>query len=281
MRGHNLPRFISTNFVSGILVSTLGISVIICGWTADGTAQSTAQNATTEKQLVTAASKSTNSAPSPEKEGRRLGKYNGIVPLSDLENYFQGEEDLRGGMTCTFRIDPDLAPFTFRFEGREDNSLGDLDVIESDTGDVVQTIENTIDPSGIPMGTAAQSVLTTVDANFDSYRDLQVLSNCGATGNCAYDFYLCNPKKEEFIRNDFLSNLATPTFDGAKKQLTSSSNGSASDWENDTYQYEDGDYTLIRREVSEWDRKTNSVTVSTYELENGKMALVDSSSGPQ
>jgi hypothetical protein len=85
-----------------------------------------------------------------------------------------------------------------------------------------------------------------------------------------------------FVHNEFLSNnLCSPEFDAKKRRITTHSNGSVSDWENDTYQYDDGTYKPIRREISTWDRKTEKVTVNTYELRNDKMELVDSKTDPQ
>jgi hypothetical protein len=214
-------------------------------------------------------------------EGCKLASYSGTIPLSRLENYFAGEDDLRAGMTCTFRINSKLPLFTFHFPGRPDNTLGDLDIIAGTSSEVVQTIDNTTDPNAIAPA-KAKGVLAVVDANFDGYQDLQLMSQCGGTGNCSYDFYLYDPKANQFVHNDFLSSLTTPSFDQAKKQVTTSSNGSVSDWENETYRYEnDGRYTLIRREVSTWDRNSGTVTVASYELRNGKMELVDSTTKPQ
>lgn len=219
------------------------------------------------------------SSSSSRSEGCKPRAYTGTTPLSDLPNYFTGEEDLRGGMTCTFRINSKLPLFIFHFAGQEDNTFGNLDITTGN--EVIQTIENTSDP-GLIEPARVQSVLTTVDANFDGYQDLQLMSQCGATGNCSYDFYLYDPKANRFVHNDFLSNLGTPSFDQAKKQVTTSSNGSASDWQNETYQYENGgDYTLIHRAISTWDRNHNTVTVSTYELRDGKMELVDSKTTPE
>jgi hypothetical protein len=214
-------------------------------------------------------------------EGCKLGTYTGTVPLSQLQYYSSGDEDLRGGMICTFRVNSNLPLFTFHFPGQVDNTFGDLDITMGTSSEVIQTIENTTDPNAIAPA-KAQSVLTMVDTNFDGYQDLQILSQCGATGNCSYNFYLYDPKKEEFVRNDFLSDLGTPSFDAKKKQVTASSNGSVSDWQNETYQHENGgQYTLIHREVSTWDRDHKTVTVSTYELRNGRMQLVDSKTAPE
>jgi len=206
-------------------------------------------------------------------EGCKLLPYAGKVPLDQVPNYFDGEEDFRGGMTCTFSIHPKLPAFTFYFIGRENNSFGDIEVREENNSNVIQTIQNETDP-GLVTPQPVEDVLATVDANFDSYNDLQILSNCGGTGNCSYDFYLYDPAANKFIHNDFLSNLSSPGFHDENKQVTTHSHGSASDWENDTYQYEEGRYTLIRQEISSWDRDKDVVTLSTYELRNGKMELV-------
>jgi hypothetical protein len=214
-------------------------------------------------------------------EGCKLGTYTGTTPLRDVQDHFPGEEDLRGGMTCVLRVNSHLSLFAFHFAGQADNSLGDIDITEGDSVDVIQTIDYMIDPSAMVPRTAAQSVLSPIDADFDGYQDLQLLSSCGATGNCSYDFYLYDPKKRKFVHNDFLSGLVSPSFDQAKKQVTTSSNSSVSDWQSETYQYVDGRYTLIHREVSTWNREKHMVTVNTYELRNGKMELVDSTTKPE
>jgi hypothetical protein len=221
------------------------------------------------------------SSSSQPSEGCKLGTYTGTIPLSQLQNYFAGVEDLRGGMTCTFRINSKLPPFVFHFSGQPDNTFGDLDIAAGSGTEAIQTIEDTTDP-GLITPAPIQTVLTAVDANFDGYQDLQLMSQSGGTGNCSYDFYLYDPKTNQFVHNDFLSSLTTPSFDQAKKQVTTSSNSSVADWQNETYQYEDdGRYTLIHREVSTWDRNSGTVTVSSYELRNGKMQLVDSTTKPQ
>ena len=95
------------------------------------------------------------------------------------------------------------------------------------------------------------------------------------------DYYAYEPTSRKFVHDDFLSNLSTPSFDKTKKQLMTSSNGSVSDWEKDVYQFENGKYTLIHREVSTWDRDQHKVNVSTYELRDGQMTVVDSTSEPE
>lgn len=213
----------------------------------------------------------------PAKQGCTLLPYTGTTPLNKLPYYFEGQPDLRGGVMCHFRISPDLPIFNFHFAGTPDNSLGDLEITEEPSTAVLQTIEAGDWGEVSSSSELEKNLLTPVDANFDGYNDLQILSNCGATGNCSYDFFLYDRVTNQFVRNEFLSsNLCTPDFDARKKQITTHSNGSAADWQSDTYQYEDGHYTLIRREISTWDRTAEKVTVNTYELRDGKMQLVHS-----
>ena len=212
-------------------------------------------------------------------EGCKLGAYTGPTPLSSLPYYVAGQQDIRGGMTCTFRIDAKLPPFTFHFPGRADNAFGNLEITSATGGGVIQTIENATDPNAIAPA-KAESMLSVVDANFDGYQDLQVLSTCGAK-TCSYNFYLYDPKTNQFVLEKFLSGFSSPSFDPAKKQVSQSWLLSAGDSAGETYQYEDGGrYTLIRREVSTWDREKNTVTMETYELRSGKMELVDSKTTP-
>jgi hypothetical protein len=212
-------------------------------------------------------------------EGCKLHPYTGKTPLNQMPNHVTGAEDLRGGMTCRFRIHPKGPVLVFHFAGKDDNSFGNLE-IQQESGIVIQTIENETDPGAVTPATA-QTVLQAVDANFDGYKDLQLLSNCGATGNYSYDFYLFDPASGRFVHNDFLTNLTSPSFDAATGQVTSSSNSSASDWETETYQHKDGQYTLIRKQTSEWDRDRHVVNLKTYERRNGRLELIDSSSTPE
>jgi hypothetical protein len=239
-----------------------------------------ASRSTTSPQPGYASSAAEEPSSARKDEGCKLEIYTGTIPLRDVPNYIPDAKDLRGGMTCRFRVSSAFPLFTFHFAGKPDNTLGDIDITEEPSTTIVQTIENTTDAADLlPM--TPDTVLTAVDANFDGYKDLQLLNNCGGTGNCAYEFYLYNPATNRFVRNEFLSNLSTPEFHADKKQVTTHSHGSASDWESDTYRYEDGHYSLIRQEISVWDRDSDTVTESTYELRNGKMELVEATADHQ
>jgi len=211
--------------------------------------------------------------PSTQKINCSLLPYTGTIPLSQTQYYFLGEEDLRGGMTCNFTINQKLPIFTFHFIGQEDNSLGNIEITEGDSKKVIQTITSTTSYGSTL--SEAEKTLALVDTNFDGYQDLQILNNCGATGNCSYDFYIYNPIKNLFVRNSFLSGLGTPSFDETKKQITTSWNMSAYDWDSATYQWENSKYVRVKEIVSTGNG-TGGFTKKTYMLKNGKMELTSS-----
>jgi len=220
------------------------------------------------------------STPPPPSEGCKLAPYTGTIPLNKLQYYVAGQDDIRGGLTCTFHIHPKLPPFTFHLAGREDNTFGTLDITSGTSAEVIQTIENSTDPNAIAPA-KAESVLTTVDANFDGYQDLQLLSTCGAK-TCTYNFYLYDPKANRFVLEKLLSGFSNPTFDPAKKQVSQGWLMSAYESSGETYQYEnDGRYTLIQKQATTWDRDAHTITQSTYELRDGQMELVESKTTPE
>jgi hypothetical protein len=189
-----------------------------------------------------------------------------------------GGQDIRGGMICKFRINPKLPVFTFRFVAKDNNPWGEIEIGEGDSGGIIQTIPNRSDAyteSIFPF-----RVLTPQDANFDGYKDLPLLIQCGAVGNCTYDFYLYDRAKGRFVYNSFLSHLVGPEIDSGNQQVHTSYHLSSGDWWESTYEYREGHYVEIQRVVSSWDRKNNTTTEKVYELSHGKMQLIKSTTSP-
>ncbi len=226
---------------------------------------------------IPVAAEPTSSVPS---EGCKLGAYTGTIPLNQLQYYVAGQEDIRGGLTCTFHIHRTLPLFAFHLAGRDDNTFGNLVITSGTNGEVLQTIENSTDPDALAPA-KAETALTVVDANFDGYQDLQLLSFCSAK-TCSYNFYLYDPKANRFVLDKFLSGLSSPAFDPAKKQVSQGWLLSAYEGGSETYQYgNDGQYTLIGKQATTWDRDAHTVTQSTYELRNGQMELVEFKTTPE
>ena len=179
-----------------------------------------------------------------------------------------GEHDLDGGMDCPFRVNDATPIFTLHFVGQPNNTLGDIEVLRG--GKIIQTItghEVDLDALG-PAG--LDSEVKAIDANFDGYQDLELLNDCGATGNCSSVFYLYDPAEGKFDFDKFLSGLTSPEFDVTKKQINATWNSSAIDWGSSTYEFRNGEYVEIERFVSDDSGE------KTYQLKDGKMVLVKS-----
>ena len=194
----------------------------------------------------------------------RLLPSTGSVPLKQVDP--DAGEDLRAGMNCRFVVSRKLPVFTIHFVGRPDNTLGDIQVLQGDR--LVQTITGHDVELGALYPARLNAELQSVDANFDGYQDLQLLNDCGATGNCDYDFYLYDPAHGRFVYNKFLSGLGTCDFNAAKKQVWTGWNTSVVDSTSSIYQFRNGRYTEIRREDSD----ENGTKI--FERRNGKMVLI-------
>jgi hypothetical protein len=221
-----------------------------------------------------------NTSTSLNKLGCSLLPYTGVAPLSQATFYNIGSEDWRGGMVCKFTINPALPIFIFHFIGQPDNTFGNIEITEGNSTKIIQTIKNTTNPDAV--SSLSKDILVPVDANFDGYLDAPILTDCGATGNCNYNFYLYNPATNQFVLNSFLTDLGTFKLDNIKKQITASFNSSYADWGADTYQYQNKEYILVQKVVSSssLDLNQNVITVKTYELKNGKMELTSSITTP-
>jgi len=189
--------------------------------------------------------------------------YTGAAPLKQVDP--DASEDLRGGMSCRFMVNARLPALTLHFIGRDDNSLGDIQVLQGNK--LIQTITGHDLDLGALYPATLKAEVQLVDANFDGYQDLQLLNDCGATGNCDYDFYLYDPARRRFVYSKFLSGLGSPEFDASKKQVTTGWNTSADDSTSSIYQFRSGHYIEIEREESD----ANGTKI--FERRNGRMHL--------
>lgn len=211
----------------------------------------------------------------PSLEGCALIPSTSTIPLGQLPGYVNGDEDVRGGMICRFSVRLGLPAFTFHFAGEPDNTLGQITVSQDDSSGTIQIIDNSTAGLNIDY-LSAQDLLILVDANFDGYKDLQIVQDQGADGNSNSDFYLYDPATHKFVYNSFLSGLDGPTFNSSTQQVNTFSSSDAADSEADTYQYQSGKYILIKEDILSFDIASGIETESWYELKNGKMKLANS-----
>jgi protocatechuate 3,4-dioxygenase beta subunit len=204
-----------------------------------------------------------------QRQGCAALPYEGKQP----EDQVPPDPDFRGGMLCRYVINPKLPLFTFRFVAEGDNPLGKIEVSEGESTQVIQTIPYSGNPLSGGLPDPLHNILNPVDANFDGYKDLPLLTGCGAVGNCTYEVYLYDPATNRFVYNSFLSGLTMLEFDPQDKTVTSYYHLSAGDGSSATYQYRNGQYVLIEKWESSWDRANGIITKKTYELRDGKMEL--------
>ncbi len=79
------------------------------------------------------------------------------------------------------------------------------------------------------------------DCNFDGFKDLSVTRQISAMANIFYSFWLFDSKQGEFIYNDQLSSLYSPSFDSLKKEIVCN--------------YKSGFYEPGIEEIYKWDNK--------------------------
>ena len=202
-----------------------------------------------------------------------------LLPYSGVENRDPGDttQDVRGGMVCALTISPNVPQFIFNFVGTEDNTIHKVAVSSVGDPKLVQTLDIDIDTRALyPQEFEG---IQLVDANADGYYDLSIKNQCGATGNCTYAFYLYDPKTDRFVPNEFLSGDFNPEF-SPNGDVTFSGNSSARDNSSMTYRYENGEYMLIRKRESIWNRDDDTLTENTYELQEGEMKLISSTTTP-
>jgi hypothetical protein len=203
-----------------------------------------------------------------ERQGCTVLPYEGKQP----EDQAPPDPDYRGGMLCRYVINPKLPLFTFRFGAEGDNPWGKIEVSEGER--VIQTIRYPHENPYLGAGTEDPlKILQPLDVNSDGYKDLPLLIQCGAVGNCTYDFYLYDPATNRFVYDSFLSGLTMPMFDPQVKRVTSYYHGGACNSGHATYQYQNGRYVLIGKQDSTWDNEKSICTERTYELRDGKMKL--------
>ncbi len=204
-----------------------------------------------------------------QREGCSLLPYEGKQP----EDQSPLNPDLSGGMVCRFFINPNLPLYTFRFVADGDNPVGKIEISEGESAKVIQTISYSGEPAMGGFPDPLHNVLNPADANFDGYKDLPLLTGCGAVGNCTYEFYLYDPASNRFVPNALLSGLVMPEIHPQDKTVTTYTHMSAFDGSGETYQYRNGQYVLIEKWESTWDREKDIVTTKTYKLLDGKMQL--------
>lgn len=153
-------------------------------------------------------------------------------------------------------------------------------VTREDNGGEVQRI--TLDPPAETFADEEYSGFGLVleDMDFDSFLDMRLMQFVSAGANIPYYCWLWDPSAQRFVYNEALSEISSPLFDPAEKQVLGFSNNGAAEYIDSFYEYRDADLVLVARTTTGYDYEGGTVIVTTEELVNGQMTIVDVTKGP-
>lgn len=113
------------------------------------------------------------------------------------------------------------------------------------------------------------------DYNFDGFSDFCIPYFCGSGGEW-YDFFLWDPKQEQFAYNAELAGVARPEFHEKEQYVTGHESGGAAHNIYTFYRYMDGTLTCIRSVLVEplYDRKGEVFRLVTENYVGGELTVV-------
>lgn len=211
--------------------------------------------------------------PIQNKNSRGISEGCTIIPYKGGEKseYSDGILDLRGGAICHFYIHNNLPIYNFYLKGNVNNKIDQIEItkgIENET--FVQKLEVIMDDSPY----SSSDFFGVIDMNFDGYKDIRLLNLSGATGNKVYNFWLFDPSKNIFVKNEDLSSLSNPTPNPQSKTIETYSVGGMTGciYRYETYKFDEtGKLILIRFEKQDYAEETKSFVKTIGELKDGEM----------
>jgi hypothetical protein len=156
--------------------------------------------------------------------------------------------DVRAGATVNVRIHPALPLYTFRLVGdKEHNVIQAIEVSVAGHPGVLQALP------GVSMVEApyrGAHWFEAVDANFDGYRDVRLMSWWGVTGNTGYTWWLFNPHTGRFESCHDLDDLSNPVPHLADHTISTHSVGGMAGqiYQNAEYRWLAGRLVLTRED---------------------------------
>ncbi len=117
-----------------------------------------------------------------------------------------------------------------------------------------------------------------LDMNFDGYLDMRVaMGDTVISGalNTFYHHYLYNPKTQKLVKDKALNSMKNATFDPQTATATTNWIANDSNYDTDTYQYENGAYSLTQRvERNNIDAKNIKEVTILYKTVKNKLKEV-------
>ena len=175
-------------------------------------------------------------------------------------------------------VDQQATTKQFRFRVAFDDAPGPadrpiptaLEVLDRVTGQRVQVISN-FGSDGRGFSRDEDDFLWIIDANFDGFPDIAMEGFSGGAGpNSTDNFFLFDPKIQQFVYNEELSGMPQISIDEDSKTITTSQRSSCCSHSSQTYHYQGGE--LI--EFENWDESMTAdgewMETTVGHLRNGK-----------
>jgi hypothetical protein len=181
--------------------------------------------------------------------------------------------DLRGGAECRVLVHVSLPAYVFHLVADSENHVRSIEL--RDGTRTIQTLA--IDVNDFEPPYRGADFFGAEDVDFDGYQDIKLLSWWGVTGNKGYIWWLFDPKKRVFVRNDALRGLSNPVLDPVAKTIETSGVGGMAGriYRKSTYQL-DGKGVLVetRNEYQDWDAARKCFVRIVSERKNGRLQVV-------
>lgn len=189
-----------------------------------------------------------------------------------IESVIQNEQE---EVVFLYKINPKLPEMKFVLLNDSTKEITDLKIYFSKDTTLIQHFElaNTYSRGIWPPQN--EEYFEVIDYNFDSYRDVALLSAWGP-GTRTWIVWIYIPSKGKFETNKFYSDLNLPQIDVAKRELQLYHNNGAEEEVISTYKFYSNKYHLIKEEKKyvEYDNGEPNYIYEVWKIKNGKMRLV-------
>lgn len=187
--------------------------------------------------------------------------------------------DVRGTSLERISIHPDLPVYIFKLCGDpEFNTIDHIDVSKDGDSQVLQTLKPPDDGTNFIMDPPPSFLdyFQAEDINFDGYKDIKLIYNCGVTGNEWWVYWLFDSKTGTFVFNEGLSRLNSPYPDPATKRIVTFYHGGYMTHTEKMYEIKNN-VLILQHEESQYNIPgTQNYVRIISELKDGKMVVVSS-----
>ncbi len=179
----------------------------------------------------------------------------------------------------------DMPPFTFTLTYRQDTSAdgvgffctSGIQVASQDGKQILQQIALNPEAQSYESETLGFAL---EDMDFDGYKDMRIIGLLPAGANVPYICFLWNPSNNQFVFNEALTQLSSPSFDPANQLVHSADIAGGGEYVDTTYTIADGALSMVARVTTTYDVQNGIVFTTTEEMLDGQMRVVSKTEEP-